>query len=175
MKLKNGVVWITGLSGSGKSTLANNLTKFLKSKSYPVLMLDGDELRSVFGDNKNFDYDSRLALSRKYSKLCKIISEQNFLVVIATISMFSEIHRWNRKNIKNYLEVYLKVPLSELKKRDSKKIYSKFYSGKLKNVAGLDLPVEEPKNSDLFFNFDDKTQNSVLLDELIKKLEEDFK
>ena len=47
--------------------------------------------------------------------------------------------------------------------------------GKLKNVAGLDLPVEEPENSDLIFNFDDITQNSVLLDELVKKLEENFK
>ena len=43
------VIWITGLSGAGKSTLAHELVGGLRANGEPVVMLDGDELREVFG------------------------------------------------------------------------------------------------------------------------------
>ena len=67
--------------------------------------------------------------------------------------MFDEIYTWNRKNIKNYYEVYLKVPLDELSKRDPKKIYKRLKDGQTRNVAGLDLEIDEPKAADLIYDF----------------------
>ena len=43
------VIWITGLSGSGKSTLAREVVNILREKGNTVILLDGDELREVFG------------------------------------------------------------------------------------------------------------------------------
>ena len=63
--------------------------------------------------------------------------------------MFDEIFVWNRNNLPGYFEVYLKTPIKELQKRDSKSIYSDFVNKKIKNVAGLDLAKEEPKYADL--------------------------
>ena len=60
--------------------------------------------------------------------------------------MFREVYSWNRENLPNYFEVYLKVPQKELIERDSKNIYSGYYAGRLKNIAGLDLDVDEPEN-----------------------------
>ena len=42
----------------------------------------------------------------QYAPLCKIISSQGITVVIATISMFEEVHYWNRANLPNYLEIF---------------------------------------------------------------------
>ena len=85
--------------------------------------------------------------------LCKALSSQGFIVIVATISMFHEIYAWNRENLENYLEIYLKVPLDELYLRDDKKIYQDYKDGKLSNVAGLDLSVDEPLSSDLTYDF----------------------
>ena len=89
------VIWITGLSGSGKSTIGKEVVINLRQKGENVIYLDGDELREIFLKykfNSNFHVrEERLKLAKQYSNLCKILEKQNFIVVIATISMFKEI------------------------------------------------------------------------------------
>ena len=146
------LVWITGLSGSGKSTIAESLTALLKKKGVKVILLDGDEIRNILvpirETEQSYTKNERIKLAIQYSKLGNLLVKQGFMVIIATISLFKEVHIWNRKNIKGYFEVYLKVPLEELQRRDPKKIYSRFNAGELKNVAGLDLDIDEPRSPD---------------------------
>ena len=152
------VLWITGLSGSGKSTIAFEITKRLRESGNAVLMLDGDELREVFGataaNSRNHGREGRLALAFQYAHLCRVIAGQGVTVVISTISLFNEIHTWNRAHLPGYFEVYLKVPLVELRRRDPKGIYRRFDAGELTDVAGLDLAVDEPKMADCILEFD---------------------
>lgn len=158
------VLWITGLSGSGKTTLARRITLRFREKNMPTILLDGDELREIFSivNPLNHDRNSRLSLAFQYAHLCRILAQQGITVVIATISLFQEIHTWNRKNLPNYFEVYLKVPVDELRRRDPKGIYRRFDSGELKNVAGLDLVVDEPKSPNLVIEFKpDRSIDSV--------------
>ena len=49
---KGRVIWVTGLSGSGKSTLAKEVVPRLRVAGETVVMLDGDEMRAVFGATK---------------------------------------------------------------------------------------------------------------------------
>lgn len=166
----SGVIWITGLSGAGKSTLAREVTARLRNSGRPVILLDGDELREVFGATSNktdHGRDRRLALAMQYAHLCRIIASQGVLVVIATISMFREVHAWNRIYLPNYFEVYLKVPVEELRRRDPKGIYRRFDAGELANVAGLDLPVDEPEAPDWTAHFDVQHGVEVMAEELI--------
>ena len=146
------LVWITGLSGSGKSTIAKSLTALLKKKGVKVILLDGDEIRNILvpmrEQEQSYTKNERIKLAIQYSKLGNLLVKQGFMVIIATISLFKEVHIWNRKNIKGYFEVYLKVSLEELQRRDPKKIYSRFNAGELKNVAGLDLDIDEPRSPD---------------------------
>lgn len=168
------MIWITGLSGAGKSTLAKKVATRLLNAGEKIVMLDGDEMREVFGNVKenfaNHGRTVRLELAMQYAKLCRLISSQGTTVICSTISMFREVHEWNRKNIPGYFEVYLKVPLSELRRRDPKGIYQRFDSGKLKDVAGLDLEVDEPQTPDILFEFDSKQSLSDLADQVIKKI-----
>ena len=143
------VYWITGLSGAGKTTLAKLVVGGIKSLKEPVFMLDGDVFRMIFDQAGSHGRESRLDLAMSYSRLAKELSEQGIWVVCATVSLFHDVHDWNRKNIKNYREIFLSVPLSELRSRDSKKIYSKADRGELINVVGIDIPVEQPLNPDL--------------------------
>jgi adenylylsulfate kinase len=171
--LKPGAVyWITGLSGAGKTSLATELASLLRTRGEIVVLLDGDELREVFGasaDNaKNHGREGRLALAFQYSHLCRVIANQGLTVVIATISLFKEIHAWNRANLPGYFEVYLKVTIDELRQRDPKGIYRRFDEGEIKDVAGLDLLIDEPESADLVLEFTPGKTVEMMVKELMK-------
>jgi adenylylsulfate kinase-like enzyme len=168
------VVWITGLSGAGKTTLALEVVRRLKENTANVVMLDGDELREVFGavapNTQNHGRDARLALAMQYAHLCKVIAAQGITVVIATISLFKEVHAWNRANLPGYFEVYLKIPLEELRQRDPKGIYKRFDAGALTNVAGLDLIIDEPLAADLVIVFEPVRPVEALVEDILMNL-----
>jgi|SRR5271163_4198936 len=165
-------IWITGLSGAGKSSLAVELTRRLRALGEPVIMLDGDELREVFGavNVQTHSREGRLALAMKYAYLCRLLANQGLTVVIATISLFKEIHGWNRNNLSDYFEVYLKVPVEELRRRDPKGIYRRFDAGELANIAGLDLPIDEPEAADWILEFLPGRTVDAMANELMKQL-----
>lgn len=54
-----------------------------------------------------------------------MLVEQIFIMVLATISMFESIWKFNRENFTNHLEVYLNVNVDILRLRDSKGYYKK--------------------------------------------------
>lgn len=171
------VLWITGLSGAGKSTLAKKAVLLFRERGDSVVFLDGDELREVLGatatTRENHGVEARLSLARRYSALGRVLSSQGHTVVIATISLFWEIHEWNRQNLSNYFEVFLKVPIEELRRRDSKGIYRKFDDGELENVAGLDLEVNEPRRSDWVVEFDPTRTADSIARELVARTREE--
>jgi polyisoprenyl-phosphate glycosyltransferase len=167
------VIWITGLSGSGKSTLAREVVSGKKHQNGSILMLDGDELREVFGavaaNADNHGREGRLALAMQYAQLCRVLAIQGKTVVIATISLFKEVHAWNRKNLPNYFEVYLKVPIEELRIRDPKGIYKKYDAGELNNVSGLDLEVDEPLHANMVIEFNKRHSVRMIAGKIINK------
>ncbi len=168
------VIWMTGLSGAGKTTVSTELNERLKKSGLQPILLDGDSLRSLFIESDStkqiYTRQERIKLSYKYSHLCQVLSSQGSTVIIATVSMFREIYAWNRLNLPNYFEIYLDVPLKELCRRDPKNIYSKFYSGEINNVAGLDLKVDQPQKSNLTVKFKSGQASSEIVDIIFGKL-----
>ncbi len=164
------VFWLTGLSGSGKSIIGLALTKALRERDFSVLFLDGDDLREAVGIVKH-DSDERLKAGFLYARLCKMIAAQGIHVVCATISLFHEIQTWNRNNIPNYLEIFIDVPLDELVKRDTKKIYEKERSGSIKNVVGIDITPDFPKKPDVIIH----NYGAVKIEEAVALIVKKFK
>jgi len=163
------VFWITGLSAAGKTTLAKLLTEKLRSEGKSVVMLDGDDLRAALDISTKYKREDRLALAFKYARLAKMIAAQGVTVVVGTIALFKEIHAWNRSNQPGYFEVYLKVPITELRRRDPKKIYKRYDAGELHNVAGLDIPIDEPLQPDLILKYNKGLNVEKELQKLMEK------
>ena len=170
------VYWITGLSGAGKTTLAVRLVELLRARGLQVVFLDGDELREVFGaaaaNQQNHGREGRLALAMQYAHLCRVIAAQGLTVVISTISLFREVHAWNRAQLPGYFEIYLKVPEEELRRRDPKGIYRRYDAGEISNVAGLDLVVDEPESPDWVAEYSSDMNVQRLAYNLIEQLME---
>lgn len=160
--------WITGLSGSGKTTFAKLLLEKLNQSGKKSVLIDGDVIRNIFDNEADYSRNSRLKTAYQYSKLAKFLVDSELNVVCSTISLFHEVQDWNRKNIKNYLEIFLDVDLDELIKRDSKNIYSKALNKELKNVVGVDIKPEFPKNPDLVFKNSSYEDLNKMIDKAIQ-------
>ena len=139
------VYWITGLSGAGKTTIGKLFYEELKTEHPNTVFLDGDMLRKVFGDDLGYTREERIKCAMRYSRLCAMLQEQGMHVVCCTISMFDCVREWNRENINNYREIYIKVSMDTLRNRDQKGLYSGITEEKQKEVAGIHVEVEEPK------------------------------
>jgi adenylylsulfate kinase len=130
----------------------------------------------VFGaaaaNQQNHGREGRLALAMQYAHLCRVIAAQGLTVVISTISLFREVHAWNRAQLPGYFEIYLKVPEEELRRRDPKGIYRRYDAGEISNVAGLDLVVDEPESPDWVAEYSSDMNVQRLADNLIEQLME---
>ena len=152
------VYWITGLSGAGKTTIGKHFYEKLKTEHPNTVFLDGDMLRKVFGDDLGYTREERIKCAMRYSRLCAMLQEQGMHVVCCTISMFDCVRDWNRENINNYREIYIKVSMDTLRNRDQKGLYSGASKEERKEVAGIHVEVEEPKQPDLIlWNDGDRT------------------
>lgn len=153
--MKKGTVYFfTGLAGAGKTTIGGLFYQRLRESSPDAVLIDGDQTRAQAGhstaDGTVLREDRYTTEARKMGawgtfQRCKSLTDQGLDVVVCSISMYHEVRAWNRENIENYREIYLKVTRETLYKRDQKKLYS---SG-TKNVVGVDLPWDEPGQSDV--------------------------
>lgn len=146
------VYWITGLSGAGKTTIGEIFYQKLKYTYPNTVFLDGDILRKIFGDIFGYNEEERKRCAMCYSRLCDNLQKQGINVVCCTVSMFDCVRAWNREYIQNYIEIYLKVSLDTLRKRDKKGLYSGNTKEKQKDVAGITFNFEEPQTPDLIIN-----------------------
>lgn len=141
------VVWITGVSGSGKSTMARALCAELRGAGRTVVELHGDDLRVALG-NQRFDRSSRRELAQTYARLCMLLADQGLDVVIATISLFHEVHAWNRAHLPGYVEVLL----NRTGDGDPKGFYAAHSAGALSDMVGKDQQAEFPLEPDFVFD-----------------------
>ena len=155
------VIWLIGLSGAGKTTLAKEIVRLVKIEKKEVVLVDGDQIRDLFRNDLGYDLESRRVNAERICKLCQFLDKQNISVVCSILSIFPESRTWCRKNLSKYYEVYIDTPISILKERDSKGLYSKFERGEINQVAGMDLDFPEPNSADLII------KNNKNLDNLL--------
>jgi len=143
------VYWITGLSGAGKTTVGRELWARLRAAGRRAVFLDGDALRASIAEDLGHGVSDRRQSALRNARLCRLLAGQGFDVVCATISLFHEVQRWNRANIPGYREIYLRVPIDELRQRDSKGIYAESQRTERCEVVGIDVAAEPPEAPDL--------------------------
>lgn len=161
MENKGTVYFFTGLSGAGKTTLGGLFCRRLKNTKPNVVYLDGDEIRPVFGEDSGYTQEERLRWAGRIFRVCKMLSDQGIDVVCCSIAMFESVRQWNRENIQNYKEIYIRVNKETLLARNQKGLYT---SGR--NVVGIDIPFDEPKHPDLVIQNDGEKDPLTLVEEI---------
>ena len=144
-KTKGLFLWVTGLSGSGKSVVAKGIKQYISQNYGPTLLVSGDNLRNIFKYRK-YSRRDRLKFAKIKLKFCKFVLEQKINVIYSTISLFESVRRMNKREISNYIEIYIKADIKKIIRFKKKKIYHKKNK---KNIWGIDLKPEYPKKPDI--------------------------
>ena len=125
------VIWFIGKSASGKTFLGEKLHHTLRVNYPNIVFLDGDLLRNAISKDLGHSKEDRYISEKRRSKLTKILSDQGIHVIMSGLSNEPEIREWNKKNIKDYLEIYLKTDKNTLYRRDPKGIYKNYFKGEM--------------------------------------------
>jgi len=156
------VIWMTGLSGAGKTTLANLFYNYCQKQNIPADLLDGDELRKTLSSDLGFSPQDRKEHNRRIIIVAKLLSKNGITTIVPLISPYKETRNLARKEIPNFVEVYVKASLDTCIKRDPKGLYKKAKSGEIKNMTGLQSPYEEPENPELVLDTEKLTPQECL-------------
>ena len=132
----------------------------------PTILISGDNIRKIF---KLTGYDSkeRLKISYTYSKFAKYITNQQINIILCVVAMYDEPRKWNRLNIDNYVEIYIKSNIESIIKFNKKKIYKKNNAGKL---IGIDIKPKYPKNPTIIITNNFKSTPDKLSKKLLNKI-----
>lgn len=164
-------LWFTGLSGAGKSTLARVVEQRLKALDRNVEVLDGDIVRTHLSKGLGFSREDRDTNIKRIAFVCNLLARNGVVSIAAAISPYREAREWARKEIGNFVEVYVCCPLQVCRERDVKGLYRLVDEGKLKGFTGVDDPYEEPEQPDLLIETDKESiEESVA--RIFVKLEE---
>ena len=167
---KGKLFWVTGFSGSGKTQISKKIHSKIKKNYGPTILLSGDDIRKIF-NLKSYTYKERNKIVMRYCKLAKLITSQNINVIFAVVGLMHNIRVWNRKNIKNYIEIYIKSDLKKIIQKRKKNIYHQ----NINNIVGIDIKPELPRKPDIILYNDFKKNIEALSSELVIKIKKYLK
>tara|TARA_B100000214_G_C23928478_1_gene609512 strand:- start:628 stop:1140 length:513 start_codon:yes stop_codon:yes gene_type:complete len=163
------IIWITGLPGSGKTTIARKLKCILQSKiSNNIVLLDGDNIRSILPYEVSYANEERIKLAHFYSKLALLIESSNCMVICSFVALFNNVREYTRRMANDYYEIFLDPSLNDLIKKNKKGLYN----DKSEYMLNQFNKHEFPQNPELRLN---TIVNGVYHDHLDEIKEEIFK
>jgi len=166
------VIWLIGMSASGKTTIGKKLHDQLTISGERWIFLDGDTFRNILGEDLGHTVEDRRKNAYRVSRFCEFLSIQGVNVIACVLSIFHDNQMYNKENISDYKEVYIKVDFEELISRDNKELYKKALKGEIKDVVGVDIEFKPPYSPDIII--DNNEQNSNFKD-IINKIVDELK
>lgn len=163
---KGTVYFFTGLAGAGKTTIGGLFYRRLQAIRPDAVLIDGDKNRDKVNARTPHDYstEARRQGAKNVLMQCNELAEQGIDAVYCGIGMYADVRAWCRENIENYREIYIKVSMETLKRRNQKGLYSPG----VKQVVGVDLPWDEPDSSDVVVDNDLEEDPEIIVDRLFK-------
>ncbi len=151
---KGVTVWFTGLSGSGKTTIAKRVETILQDRGVPVERLDGDIVRQSLTRDLGFSKEDRDKNIERVTFVSKLLTRNGVVTLCAFISPYKSVRDQSRREIGEFLEVYVKASMDALLERDLKGLYKKALAGEIQNFTGVNDPYDAPENPELVCDTD---------------------
>lgn len=148
------VFWFTGLSGAGKTTLSRALAQYLRKIGYPVLVLDGDEVRGSLCNDLGFSMTDREENIRRVASCAKLAEASGIICCVACITPLAGQRALARSLVHEFHEIFVDSPFETCVRRDPKGNYKKCIA----NYTGITSRYEVPQDADLILNTADETQ-----------------
>jgi adenylyl-sulfate kinase len=137
-------VWFTGLPCAGKSTLARLVERKIRERGFPVIVLDGDEVRTWLTAGLGYSREDREENIRRIARLAMFQNRAGVATITAAISPYRRTREDARRMIGRFVEVYVDCPLQVCEQRDVKGLYKRARSGEIQRFTGVSDPYEPP-------------------------------
>lgn len=147
-------LWFTGLPCSGKSTIADAVAKELREKGLKAERLDADIIRRHLWRELGYSKEDRDENIRRVTFLAKLLTKNGIAVLASFVSPYRELRAHARKEIGDFVEVYVKCPLEVCMERDTRGMYKKALAGEIENFTGISDPYEEPLDAEVMIESD---------------------
>jgi adenylyl-sulfate kinase len=122
-----------------------------------VELLDGDEVRRHLSADLGFNKEDRDTNIRRIGWLCKLLSRNGVVAVAAFIAPYRDVREMNRREIGQFVEVFVECPLDVCAQRDVKGMYQRAMRGEIQNFTGVSDPYEEPLDPEVVVHTDRET------------------
>jgi adenylyl-sulfate kinase len=142
-------LWFTGLPSSGKSTLARLVEARIRERGFPVVVLDGDEVRTWLTVGLGFSRADREENIRRIAHLAMFQNQAGVATITAAISPYQRSRDEARRVIGRFVEVYVECPLEVCEARDVKGLYKRARRGEVQHFTGVSDPYEPPTAPEL--------------------------
>jgi len=162
---KGVTIWFTGLPCCGKTTIADRVAEILKAEGKKVERLDGDIVRKGLTSDLGFSKEDRNENIKRVTFVAKLLTRNEVIVLATFVSPYEERRKKTRKEIGEFMLVFVKAPVEVCMERDVKGMYRKALAGEIKNFTGVDDPYEEPESPELVVETDKET-----LEESVQKV-----
>ncbi len=143
------VLWFTGLSGAGKTTIAKALEPILRERGLRVERLDGDIVRQSLTRDLGFSKEDRYTNIERVTFVAKLLSRNGVAVLASFISPYRDMRARVRREVTNFIEVYVSTPVEVCAQRDVKGLYARAFAGEIPNFTGVSDPYEPPENPEI--------------------------
>src|SRR6266702_5014489 len=135
---KGFTIWFTGLSGAGKSTLSEIIEERLRAHGRNVEVLDGDIVRTHLSKGLGFSREDRDTNIKRIAFVCGLLTRNGVVSISAAIAPYAEAREWARKEIGNFVEIYVKCHIEVCRKHNEKGLYKLVDVGKIKRFIGVE-------------------------------------
>ncbi|MFX1311010.1 MAG: adenylyl-sulfate kinase [Promethearchaeota archaeon] len=157
MEHKGFTLWFTGLPCSGKTVIADAVAEELRKKGMKVERLDGDIVRKSLTRDLGFSKEDRNMNIERVTFVAKLLTRNGVAVLASFVSPYNKIRAYSRKEIGDYILVYVKCSLEKCEERDVKGMYAKARAGEIEDFTGINHPFEEPNDPDIIIETDNQS------------------
>ena len=147
-------LWFTGLPCSGKSTIADTVAEELRQMGLKAERLDADIIRKHLWKELGYSKEDRDENIRRAAFLAKLLTRNGIVVLTSFISPYRELRDYARREIGDFVEIYVKCPVEVCIQRDTRGMYKKALAGEISNFTGVSDPYEEPLNPEVLIESD---------------------
>jgi adenylyl-sulfate kinase len=149
MKKQGFVLWFTGFSQAGKTTISDKLNEILKERNIKTERLDGDIVRQSLTKDLGFSKEDRDINIERVTFVAKLLSRNGVGVLVSFISPYRKQREMVKREVTNFIEVFVNAPLKVCEGRDTKGLYEKARRGEIDHFTGISDPYEKPNNPNI--------------------------
>jgi adenylyl-sulfate kinase len=139
-------VWLTGLAGCGKSEIVYALEKKLFASGAKCVVLEGESVRHGLSRELDFSAEGLTEHLRRVAETARMMNDAGLIALCAFVSPSASVRAQAAEIVGKgrFLEVHIDAPVAWCEARDTTGLYRKARQGKVRNLAGVDIPYETP-------------------------------